>query len=202
MLARLLRAWAPEQGLEPADAPAPGAAVALRVEGPAPGGPPHAEATAGRDGWSAPGRFDPRGARLDLGGEGDRGSAEWRTWLAAAPGPGADPVPLVAWAPGRVRVAWSELEEPVGDPAAFAVSWADLLERACLPVPGAVPLEHRLGAGEARLEPPREPPPARPPEGARAGPVPLDAWLAALAAAAALAALVAGIAARSVPRQV
>jgi hypothetical protein len=71
-----------------------------------------------------------------------------------------------------------------GDPAAFAVSWAQLFDAALLPPRGVVALEERQAAGAASERTPERP------EGSRAAQAGFDALLAALAAVLALAALV------------
>jgi len=96
---------------------------------------------------------------------------------------------LVVWSPGRIEVNWTAFDgersaSPGGDPAAFAVSWSRLFDRAVLPEPGAVSLAERQSAGDPRAalgEPPIEPAPTG--EASR-----YEAWLAWLAAALAAAA--------------
>lgn len=105
-----------------------------------------------------------------------------RTWLAADDGRA-----LVAWRPGRVEVAWSGSLEIEGEPAAFAVAWSRLFDRA-LPAPvGVTPLAERRTAGEARTEPPRQS--AAWGSNERDGGHDLAPWLAALAGLLALVAL-------------
>jgi hypothetical protein len=126
---------------------------------------------AGRDGWEA------RGSAGDDARSADAHGA-LETWLTGRiEGSGAHAV-LVSAGAGRIESAWSTLDAPRGDPAAFAVSWAELLDRVLLPAPGVVALAERQAAGPARFEPPAEPP-AEPLGPARAAPAPRwDAWLA------------------------
>jgi len=143
---------------------------------PAGGGAPLA-ADVGRDGWRARASFAPGGVPAPDDGR------PYALWLAAPGG-----APLVWSAPGRVEVGLSELAPAGGDPALFAVSWAELFDAALLPHPAVVPLMERADAGP----PSRREPSLPPPEPAAAAPltrVPLDAWLAGLSALAALAAL-------------
>ena len=60
---------------------------------------------------------------------------------------------------GRVASALARAEELTGDPAALAVSWAELLDGALLPATGVVSLDERGAAGEARVVAPRHEPP-------------------------------------------
>jgi hypothetical protein len=75
------------------------------------------------------------------------------TWLADGAG-GA----LVAFDRGRIENALVAMREPEGDPAAFAVSWARLLDEVVLPPPGVVELGERraVGAEEMRMPPPSD----------------------------------------------
>jgi hypothetical protein len=102
-------------------------------------------------------------------------------WLSAPSGGRA----VVAWEPGRVRLAPGRYDrEPEGDPADFALSWAELLDRAALGPPGVVAVGERAAAGAGRTHAPRRTRgPARP-----AGEWPA-ALLSALAALLSLAAL-------------
>ncbi len=176
-IAELARLWADESGWRVA-AGAASADLALGAQV----GAELVELAAGRDGWSARGPAVASGARF----EPDARPSD--VWLRAAGG-----TALVASRPGEVRVGWRALDEPEGDPAAFAVSWAALFERAALPPAGVVPFEHRLAAGEPRRHL-GAPPPARAGAGARDAPLALDAWLAGAAALALV--LAAALAAR------
>jgi hypothetical protein len=70
------------------------------------------------------------------------------------------------------------MDEPRGDPAAFAVSWAELLDRAVLPPSGVIELGERLAAGEEASVSPSS---AEPPGSSSRTAPPLDAWIAAAA---------------------
>ncbi|MDP6763721.1 MAG: hypothetical protein QF860_12750 [Planctomycetota bacterium] len=163
----LARLWAAERGLDVADGPTPGALLDLRgvSEGPV------STVPVGRDGWSA--RAVARAAPLADG----RGPLV--PWLA-------DEARRVAFGPGRVVCAIEGLDELTGDPAAFAVSWAELLDAACGPPAGCVPTAERRAAGTGGAAEPAAPEPA-PIEGRP--PLPVDAWLAVGALLAALVAL-------------
>jgi hypothetical protein len=168
-IAALVRVWARARGLSLA--PGPGveaeADVTLRISGPA--RPQRAELAlrAGRDGWAAEG---------PVAGAAD---AALEPWLSA------DATVLVARGPGRVDVAWSRIEEPEGDPDAFAVSWSRLLDEALALPPSVVPLEERRDAGAAVSRPPHAPDRAPAPGGVGSS----DALLALLAAGCAALAL-------------
>ena len=110
------------------------------------------ELLVGRDGWTLSVR------------EGEARSSvppSWETqevWLREGD------LDLVTLSPGCVEVNWSSFDEeewaaPGGDPAAFAVSWAMLFDRAVAPEPGVVSLKERQSAGEPVIklgEPPVE----------------------------------------------
>jgi hypothetical protein len=104
---------------------------------------PAFRAEASRDGWSA---------SVDLAGAApssdDGGPLE--SWIAEPSGRR-----LVAFGRGRVACPWTSMEEPRGDPAAFAVSWGSLFDRAALPPPGVVALAERASAGDEASRPPR-----------------------------------------------
>jgi hypothetical protein len=106
-------------------------------------------AEASRDGWSASVELARAATDSD-----ERGPLE--SWLADPSGRR-----LVAFGRGRVDCPWTSMEEPRGDPAAFAVSWASLLDRAALPPPGVVALAERAAAGDEAARPPRDPVEAR-----------------------------------------
>ncbi|MBL8862882.1 MAG: hypothetical protein JNK02_12865 [Planctomycetes bacterium] len=163
-LGRVLAAWAAARGLGRAEQPAAPCA-ALVLSG------PRSAATgtvrAGRDGWSASGEL--HGA-VQL-----EGATGLVPWIAH------EELVLVAATTGHVATAW--LPGEPDDPAAFAVSWARLLDAHVRPPPGVVPLDERRAAGAAVAFPPR----AQTAPGARRA----DALLGALAAALALAAILA-----------
>jgi hypothetical protein len=108
--------------------------------------------------------------------------------LATLDGPGerwpSAEAPLVRRAgPGALELAPVELEEVLGDPAALAVAWGQLLDAALPPRADEVPLAERGPAGEERvLSPEPRPGPGRGPG------VPAAAWLALAALLLALAA--------------
>ena len=80
---------------------------------------------------------------------------------------------LVGAGPGIVVSAVSQIEDPDGDPAAFAVSWSRLLDASLLPAPGIVSLGERADAGARGMRRPGEVEPDAPPEAAG-----ISAWLA------------------------
>lgn len=73
-------------------------------------------------------------------------------WLRADLGAG--PIPVVTWGAGVVVVGLESLEEPSGEPGAFAVSWSELLDSATRLADDVVPLERRVAAGASVLDPP------------------------------------------------
>ncbi|MCC6406693.1 MAG: hypothetical protein IT453_05985 [Planctomycetes bacterium] len=133
-LRELADAWASARGLTVGREPAVLALVAV-ADGTA------TPVRAARDGWSLAGSARP----LAL-------AADERAWLVDG-----ERV-LVAASAGRVRVAFETLEEPGGDPAAFAVAWSELFDDARRPEPGVVPLEERRAAGEPVVREPSAPP--------------------------------------------
>ena len=98
---------------------------------------------ASRDGWSA--AIEIAGAAPDSDADG-----ELEAWLAESSGRR-----LLSSGPGRVHCPWVSMQDPTGDPAAFAVSWASLFDRASLPPAGVVALAERASAGEEASRPPR-----------------------------------------------
>lgn len=136
-LARVLGVWALERGLAIERAPSanPGGAqlvVRTTSEGAV------RDVETGRDGWRTRGTV-----------RGDARRAGSAPWLAV------DDVELVTSAPGRIDSAWFAMEEPRGDPAAFAVSWGMLFDAACLPAAGVVSFAERAQAGPGLVEGPR-----------------------------------------------
>ncbi|MAF64658.1 MAG: hypothetical protein CMJ84_03220 [Planctomycetes bacterium] len=148
--------WARERGLALAEGASPGALLELRGVA----GGPQVAVGVGRDGWSA-------------------GAQARRAPLADSRGPLApwlsDEVRRVSFGPGRVVCALQTLEKLSGDPAAFAVSWAELLDDACPPPAGCVTVVERLAAGRGGSALGALPVPA--PSGRGEHP-PVDAWLA------------------------
>ncbi len=167
--------WARERGFALGAEALP---VALEVARHAAG--PREPLTVGRDGWSAEASVH----RAPVEEEG----AALETWLAV-PAPGGRALPVVTWRAGRVVLALESLAEPEGDPAAFAVSWSELLDAALLPPPGVVSRTERADAGPPVY---RAPSPASSPEAHPIRRWPLVSICAAAAAGLALAALVAG----------
>lgn len=134
---------------------------------------PDVAVAAAREGFGLVGRAAASG--VPLGADGPE------PWLRS--GSPAELV-LVAFEPGRVSVALRALERFTGDPAAFPVAFAALLDGSALAPPGVVALAERLAAGPARFERPAAPPPEQ-------GPGDEPPWIAVLVAAALLLALVA-----------
>lgn len=180
VLERLLEAWSDARGIARAPQRTPASALVLELAGDAGRA---AAVVCGRDGWSA------RGMASALPEPAQDEPRE--RWLEASADDGARWCAVDARA-GRVRSSLVELAEPAGDPAAFAVSWAELLDRACLPPAGVVPLAERQRQGARAERAPLEPPPSA---GERGGD--LDAWLAAGCALVFLAALAAARRAQS-----
>jgi hypothetical protein len=98
-----------------------------------------------------------------------------------------DGAPLL-WSPGagRLATALTSVERLGGDPAACALAWGQLLDRALLPPPGLVSYAERQAAGEPRRVAPS---PREAPRGERPAATPPGAYLALLALLLALAAL-------------
>jgi hypothetical protein len=126
-LERFVLAWAGARGVEVVTAPP----EELVVSGAAPGAD-DARARVGAHGWEAEVRFRSGGVSAEAG----------ESVRLASGG-----LALVAAAPGRVRTALTAMEEPAGDPAAFALWWGPLLDGALAPPAGVVPLAERLDAG-------------------------------------------------------
>lgn len=175
---RVLRIWASERGLS-IDAGS-SADVALRVisHGDADVQPAHAA----RDGWWA---------SVDVGAApSSDDDGELETWLSAelesrAGGRRA----ALTRGPGRIDVALVRMQDPAGDPAAFAVSMAELFDACLLPPPDVVALRDRASAGEARVSAPLAVATGSPAAEMHWRGAPLDAWFALAALAAALAAV-------------
>jgi hypothetical protein len=190
-LARMLEAWAASRGL--AIDPRSSAEVALRVR--TVRGSAVEPIEAGRDGWRARGEISGSAAAADEDGP-------LGTWLDAPTG--SMRRALISRGSGRISSAWLSMEEPEGDPAAFAVSLASLFDACVLPPPGVVELRDRLSVGSVAVKAPKASssgsvasggalPPERSgsPVGARAREpaLRLDAWFALAAFACALLAL-------------
>lgn len=168
-------AWAAERGLRPTEAAAgatDGTALLLEVRAVAAG--PEQFVRAARDGWWIEG--EARAAPL-------LDEVPCRRWLDAGE------LPVVTYAPGRVWIGLAGEELPGGDPAAFAVSWSDLLDGACVAPAEVVALDERRSAGPARFGPPVVMQEGGP--GSLAAEIPLEALLAGAAFVLAVAALLA-----------
>jgi hypothetical protein len=160
-VAGVLEAWASARGAmvgttDPA---------ALAVVGAGTGAPVRAEAS--RDGWSAAIEITASAPDSDADGP-------LEAWIADPSGR-----KLLSFGAGRVHCPWSSMEDPRGDPAAFAVSWASLFDRAVLPPPGIVALADRASSGTEASSPPSA-------GSTPAGPLPRNLLPAYLAAAACL----------------
>lgn len=136
-LGDLARIWAASRGLAVTGGEdrQPGEVLVIRSGGQADGSAPDASASLGRDGWRARGSW-PESSELPMAGA---------TWL------GYRDRPLVRWRAGSIEVALEQLDQPSGDPAAFAVSWATLFEQAALPGPGIVSVAERRAASLPEL---------------------------------------------------
>jgi hypothetical protein len=130
--------------------------------------------TLGAAGWRAPGTAVAAGPRAP--GEEDL----WRARTADG-----GEVAVLCGRPGRVRVFLRTLEEPEGDPAAFALACGQLFDAFARPREEVVPLGERADAGAAEVL--RGAPPSADDAGADAG----KGVAAILAGVAALLALVA-----------
>lgn len=145
-IARVVEAWAGARGVELGAKG--GERPVLVVHGADPGSRESLGAfEAGRDGWTAKGTAI--GAAPSSDAEGPL-----ETWLADDLGGRGRA--LVTAGPGRLHCPWISLDETRGDPAAFAVSWAALLDRASLGPAGVVELLERAGAGPELSRPPAQ----------------------------------------------
>lgn len=133
VLARIVAAWAEARGVSIVDPGADAELVVERVEG------ARRPASVARDGWRI------EGSACAVERESADGLLE--SWLVDE----LDARVLVAWRPGLVRSGWSEIAAPRGDPAAFAVSWSELLDAALAPAAGFVDLAERGDAGGASV---------------------------------------------------
>jgi len=142
---RILEVWAAERAVAVVAGPVPtdGVRGAVELELLWEGTSPGDDVLLARDAWQAKGRV----SRSGLSGVLDAGAV----WLSA--GERA----VIEAVPGRIRCAVLDLQEPGGDPAAFAVSWARLFDQACLPPAGVIPLEDRRGKGSGAGRPPESP---------------------------------------------
>ena len=136
-LGDLARIWAASRGLAitVGESSQPGEVLFIRSGGVPEQGAPDAGATLGRDGWRARASW-PENGELVMAG---------LTWL------GYQDRPLVRWRAGAIDVAFHQLDQLSGDPAAFAVSWATLFEQAALPGDGIVSVAERRAASLPKL---------------------------------------------------
>ncbi len=198
-LYELARVWAHARGLDFDESGARASSAALVVSIASADLAPDADGTfvAGRDRWTLACRVAARSRAADGDDRALRGASgvgpgdAWLVGIAPDGARGAERA-LVVGSPGVVRVAWSAMDEPRGDTAAFAVSWSRLFERWTRPASGVVPLAERRDAGAADVRDPVPPPPVEREEGERpAGADLASAWLAGAAAALACAASIA-----------
>ncbi len=182
-LVELFALWARERGFSVSEGPramterSAARVMTLEAAGPATG--PEPEVEGGRDLWRARGRAIPGGLLASAFGD-----PPGEVWLASEPA-GGESWALVLAAPGRVKLAWRELESLSGDPAAFALSWSRLFDRCVLPPSGIVPLAERADAGASFERAPRAGEASVLSGGADEGHA-IDAWLAGGAALCAL----------------
>jgi hypothetical protein len=164
---RVLRIWADARGLAIGDRASSDPALIVTAE-------PASDARAAplaRDGWFSRGAVS-RARTSD-------GDGELRTWLAAeTDAPGAERRAAITCGPGRIDVAIASMQDPSGDPAAFAVSMAQLFDTCVLPPPGVVALAARAPAGAPSVRPPRASEASASRVEWRWRGAPLDAWLA------------------------
>jgi hypothetical protein len=134
---RIAEVWAESRGLplHPTHAgPNPEDDAVLSIYGFPPLKPHPCEVA--RDGWSAAAESSgPLTARDEFGA--------LEPWLATIAGE-----VVVARAPGRVHVALTSIGEPRGDPAAWAVSWSQLLDDSRALPRGCVTVRERSAAGD------------------------------------------------------
>jgi hypothetical protein len=126
-LRELAGLWAARRGLAPSSTRSGGELLSITLVGTGAARP----VELARDGWSA--HAGVLAALLPAAGE--------TSWLSADG-------PCVLASPGSLRTSIAELDEPAGDPAAFAVSWGELLDSLLLDPPGVVPLSERTARGE------------------------------------------------------
>jgi hypothetical protein len=149
-IADVLAAWGEARGTILTTGDDPEASLAVRTQATG----ERRELEVGRDGWTA---------RVVAAGH----AASTTTWLEDA-----EHRALVAYAPGVVESAIVSMDEPTGDPAAFAVSWAKLFDEAVLAPPGVVDLGERRSAGEESFRAPE----TSPGEGTTSASFPWEAW--------------------------
>ena len=133
VIARMVQAWADARGFAVGGDARQEAVLEVAATASA---EPTLPVVFGRDGWQSSGRA----RALTRPAE---GVAE--DWLVAATDDG--PLVLVRAAPGRIECALTEMSEPSGDPALFALSWAKLLDRCARAGEDVLPLSERRDAG-------------------------------------------------------
>jgi hypothetical protein len=104
------------------------------------------DVTVGRDGWSGRATGDGNALLWMTDPPGFTALVPLQPWLT-------DEIGSATWVserPGMVSVAFTKLERIEGDPAAFAVSWGQLLDSAVLSPAECVPLAERTAAGDTR----------------------------------------------------
>jgi len=126
-LRRFVEAWATARD---ADVVTSAAEAVLHVTSPA-RGEPVASVRVGRDGWLA---------------SATPASLADKRGLGLTPFLRTDGITYAGSAPGRIELGFVHLDEPEGDPAAFAVSWATLFEETVLAPPGVVAVALRRAA--------------------------------------------------------
>jgi hypothetical protein len=145
VIERLVEAWCQARGFARVDASSGNTDLVVELL-PGPGG---SAVELARDGWRALARL----ARDRASADADAVAAQ--VWLETRVE--GSSVPVVTRAPGRVTIDLAELDEPLGDPVLFALSWGRLLDACALPPEGVVALEERIEAGVARVVAPRQP---------------------------------------------
>ncbi len=120
-----------------------------------PDGPTRA-VVSGRDGWIAEGAYVPVSPPDPMR------ERSWDIWLADSDDGSFDNGRsgsgwLIAKAPGLIWSSWVEMQEPGGDPAAFALSFGELCDRSALAPEQVIPLAEREAAGGGRTAKPKVP---------------------------------------------
>ena len=182
-LVELFELWRRERGHARASGPGVAGAALVLEFGESAG--PATPVVAGRERWSLRGEVATAAPSLV-----EDAPAEAELWLTGRDEDGVDR-PVVVASPGRIRTAWRRVDEPAGDPAAFALSWSRLFDAWIHPVPGVVPLAEREDAGALDVRAPSAPEARDGDPGPAAPRRPHDAPAAWLAVAAAVLGLVA-----------
>lgn len=138
-IADVLAAWAGARGAEVDAGNEEHSSLVVHAYHPDPHNGPARHVDAGRDGWRAKGSV--------LGpAQSSFAGIPLETWLADDGGNA-----VVTFDKGQVDCPWIRMEDPSGDPAAFAVSWAKLFDDAVLAPPGVVELGERRAAGDEKI---------------------------------------------------